>query len=594
MSEYNQSTEYYENNLERAACKVVSDAYSCDEQWWKEDHEHMELLWKLVMGKPLDNKTVVTGRSDIQTGIPYMIKQVIYVMLKSVLLDVSENIKIDPSTYRKFILEVEILQQDLDNMLSDDQSKIKKNLARGLDDLIIMGNTVVRPDFEHLTRIGVRDGNDVEVLEYHGPNFIPIAPWDVFPAAGATSTDEELHHVIFLERKFPHELRDWEKRGYIKNVDELLKGVDTTPPSAGSDTAHMPKDPRLPVKDLDDSGRISLLIYWGKFPLYQDEEYIGEDGKDRSKEEVECVIIKPLNRQMVLGIYRNPHESQQKAAIFGKYFDVPGVFWSESVFGVLYKMLIHQKDLFNLIQDGANAEIYPDMLMPTNIDEAQAKQTGAGKKYDVEPDDLKEGKVPQYIERPNSVLPTLYDQRSYVDRQIQEVSGIIDMLRGVPDTQDKTATEIQELSKSISQRFEQTALDVQGSYMVPVAQWMMALMSQYSDDEIIMARTELPINPYKQFDAMIPNDGYRISLEGSKKAVRNLMMQKALSNFIEQAKTIPPGMDENGNLVQANVTMMFFDLLKMSGLKDTEKYKVPALPMMAEQAGGEGVQANAQ
>jgi hypothetical protein len=585
-------SEFYQDELDRQACKVVSEAYTRDEQWWKEDHEHQELLWKIVMGKPLDGKEVIPGRSDIQTGVPYMIKQVIYVMLKSVLLDVSENIKLDPTTHRKIILAVEELQQDLDNMIADDQSIIKRNLSRGLDDLIVTGNCVQRPYFEHMTRIAHDGENDIEVLAYDGAAFKPFPSWDVFPAAGATSTDDELHHVIFLERLFPHELREWERQGFIENVDEFLKGSDSTPPDPGADNTHDPKNPREPVKDenLDSSGRYPILIYWGKFPLYQSEEYIGLDGKDRSKDEVECVIIKPLKRDIILAKYRNPHYHQQKAAIFGKYFDVPGVFWSESVFGVLYKMLIHQKDLFNLIQDGANAEIYPDLIMPTNIDEAQAKQTGAGKKYDVEPDDLAEGKIPQYIARPNSILPTLYEQRTYVDRQIQEVSGIIDMLRGVADSQNKTATEIEELSKSISQRFEQTAIDIQNTYMIPVAQWIMALMSQYSDDKVVMERTGLPFNPYKQFDAMIPNDGYRISMEGSKKAVRNIMLQKALHNFIEQAKTIPPMPDENGNIVQANVLRMFFDAMKMSGLKDTEKYKMAPMPIMQN----EGVPANAE
>jgi hypothetical protein len=88
---------------------------------------------------------------------------------------------------------------------------------------------------------------------------------------------------------------------------------------------------------------------------------------------------------------------------------------------------------------------------------------------------------------------------------------------------------------------------------------------------------------------MIPNSGYKITLEGSIRAIKNITLQSQLMAFIEQAKGLPPQPDENGQLVVPNVMKMFFDEMRMAGLSDADKYKMaaplppPILPSIGSQ-----------
>jgi hypothetical protein len=241
-------------------------------------------------------------------------------------------------------------------------------------------------------------------------------------------------------------------------------------------------------------------------------------------------------------------------------------------------MLVHQEDWFNIIQDSANQEVYRDRIIPDNTDEAEANQTGPGRDWHYDADDVADGKHIKYVERGNAVLPDTYEQRDYVGRMVQEVSGIMDFLRGMEGKVEKTATEIEKLSQSINVRFEQAALSVQSSYIVPVVNWAMSMLSQFSDDDYIKAYTGLPFNPFKQFDPMIPNTAYRISLEGSIRAIQNVALQNQLRMFIQEAQNMQPMPDEDGKLVIPNRVQMFFDLMKMSKLRDVEQYKLEVPP----------------
>lgn len=72
------------------------------------------------------------------------------------------------------------------------------------------------------------------------------------------------------------------------------------------------------------------------------------------------------------------------------------------------------------------------------------------------------------------------------------------------------------------------------------------------------------------------------------RAIQNAALQRELSELIEQAKTVPPGPDENGQMVQLDIMLMFLDRIKLSKLPDTEKYKIPWVPPPIALMGPEG------
>jgi len=569
------------SDTEKLAVTSVDNAYNRNKLFWNDTHERQRRLYKMVVGGTDPAKEVGDGRANIKTGIPFMIHQIMKAILKNALFVQSGNVNFIPTKLREVIFGKEEMEEYLDFLIMDEFLPLRKNLEYGLSDLISHGTSCLRPSFLEDVRTAFDGENDLEVLVYSGPTFTNHASWDTYPTAGATSTDA-LHEVIFVENMYPHQLREWEKQGWIENVDALLEGYREPSHAVHSDPdEHF--DPRVKKADInvDAFGRIDILIYWGLFPIYNGSKYVDDNGKDRSKDEFESLIIKPVNKDMILGMHRNPYFHQHKEVVFGKYFDLPGQLWGESIFGMMERLLVHQEDWFNIIQDAANNDVAPDIAMPDNIDSAEAKQQGPARVYNVDAQDLVEGKVPTFLKRPNSVLPDTYEQRNFVGRLVQEVSGIMDFLRGVEGNVAKTATEIEKLSQSINVRFEEAGLAVQGNYMLPAISWMVSMLSQYSDDDYVKAYTGLEINPFKQFDPMMPNMAYRVKLEGSIRAIKNIGLQNQLRSYIEIGQKLQPMPDENGELTVPNTVMMFFDMVKMSGLRDTDQYKltVPPLPV---------------
>jgi hypothetical protein len=571
--------------IEEKACKAVDSAYKRNKEYWADDHRKMRRLLKLVMGSPIPEKPSEDGRSDIETATPWLIHQLKYSIFKNSLLSLTHNVRLyaTKQTPPDGILWDTEMEEYLDKLISDPTMPIHKRLKHALFDLVATGNSVIRPYYLHDLK-PIWDGKqDGEQLVYSGPDMPTVAPWDCYPTAGAVDTDQ-LHEVIFIESVYPHQLKAWAAQGLVSQeaVDEILKGYKEPNyeyGKAGSES----KDPREQISGVesDKYGRIDIAIQWGLFPLYEGENYQDEQGNDKSKDEVECLIIKPVSKNICLKLDRNQYFHSKKEVIFAKEFDIPGQFWGECIFGLMEKMLIHERDWFNLLQDGANSEIARDRVYSDAIPPEQRNQKGFGRDYVIDKDVYKDlnGNIMHYVERGPSTLPEMYNQRDDIARRNQEISGIMDFLRGAGGEVPKTATEIQKLSASINVRFEQSAADIQASLMIPVLSWIISLLSSdEADDEYIAAQCGTPVNPFKQFNPMIPNLAYRIELEGTQRAVQNAAMQSELMQLLEIAKTIPPGPDDKGEMKEINLISMFESAVRLSRFKDPDKFEIPWVP----------------
>ena len=575
--------------LNDLAAEKVDQAYLRNMNYWEGDHDRMRKLYMMILGSPDPDKPEVKGRANLKTGISFLIHQLLYTTLKNALLNSENNMELEPSALRKIIFGKEEMEKYINDLFVDDQLPVAEVMRDGLWDLISHGTAVLRPYFENDIRT-VWDGQQYfDMTAYQGPAFVNHAAWDTFPTAGCQE-DKELHEVIFLESVYPHTLREWEDKGWVSGVDEFLKGhVDTVYNYAKGGKAEI-KDPRRKKSDLytDSTGRVDLLVYWGLFPLWKFEDYIGASGDDLSQDEVPTLIIKGRGkRKNILKIGPNFYYHQMIESIFARYFKIPGLFWGESIFGILHKMLVHQEDWNNLTQDAANANMFLDRAFPASVDQTQRNMKGVGRDYVISDDNFKNGLIPKFIDRGVSTLPDTYERLNYVDRVLQEVSGAMAFVRSMEGDVEKTATEIEELAQRINVRFEQTALDVQANLLQPVAAWCMSIMSQFSDDEYVMknilgSSTEpFPINPFKQFSPMMPNAAYRIKMEGAIRAIRNMGMLNQFRALIDQGKSllsIPAMPDKEGNIKIPDLMEMFFDEFKMAGFKDVEKYErtIPA------------------
>jgi len=589
----NETTDYTQSDLERLACKTVENDYVRNRDYWKPDHDRQHRLFDLVMGAPNEDKPDVEGRSNVKTGVAFMILLIIVAVLKSAyFVSAGKNIKLIPSKLRKIIFGKEEMEECLDQLLNDEQKPTNKAVKAGLFDLVSHGTGVLRPFWFDDKRIVFDEmgGKEYIYQGYQGPSFVEVASWDTFPTAGVKSV-EQLHEVIFREWVYPHELRQWQKNGWVDNVDELLKDIG----SDGSIDHGVPdvREPRETDPDKiaqDNSGRICILTRVGYFPLYKYNEYLDDSGKDRSKDEVPTLIIKAHDKNICLHISRVRNFGQTIEAIFGKYFDIAGLFWGESYFGMYERLLLHQEDWFNLMQDEANFNVGQDRVMPESVPQEQREQKGYGREYVITDDNFDKRRWPTNIERNNSALGELANQRDVIERMVTQTSGIMEFMKSLSSQAPVTATEIERLAQSVNVRFEGQAEDVRSSYIQPVVNWMMSMMTQFSDDAAMEEQLELPFNPFKQFDAMMPNKAYRIELEGSNRAIRSAALQRELQSIIEQAKTIPPGDDGSGQLKQTNPMAMFIELLKSSALKSTDKFVTDFVPLPIAAPGEGGAQ----
>jgi hypothetical protein len=567
---------YQPTALETLAAEKTDQEFLRNQRYWDPDHNRQRKLFMMVLGSPDPDKPDVKGRSNIKTGLSFLIHELIYTMAKNALLGSDSTVRIEPSRHRGIIFGRDQMEKDLDELLRDANKPFYGPICDGLFDMISHGTTVGRPYFDNDVRT-VWDGQkEYSVIHNHSAALCTHPSWDTYPTAGIRSA-KQMHEVVFLESVYPHELREWEEKGWVSGVDEFLKDYKAPGYSYSDKGQPQIKNPRPKIFDLytDSSGRIDLLIRWGLFPLYKFDEYINNAGKDCSADEVETLIIKGRGRRNnILKIDRNFYYHQLKEAIFAKYYDIPGLFWGESIFGIIHRMLVHQEDWVNIIQDSANHEVYRDMNFPKSVDKAQMAQKGPGRVYVLEDNKFKEGLKPEYIERGRAILPDIYNQRDYIDRMVQEVSGIMDLIRGMEGGVAKTAREVDELAQRINVRFEKTATHIQTTYLEPSVAWAMAQMTQFSDDDYVKSELGLPINPYKQFDANIPNRAYRVRLEGVIRAIRNMGMLKQFSALIEQGRNLQPMPDGKGNLVAPNLMEMFFDEFRMAGFKDVDKYKL--------------------
>ena len=589
---------YEPSELELLAIKTVEEEFSLNKQFHSTFHERQRRYYNLVLNKVDEDLVVEEGRSDIKTGVPHMLHEIPHSVLKDALTSGVNVCKIkSPKSNGDLLYEAEI-DDYLHHLFTDENIDIKSVVDDAIWDLVATGSAVpcARWDVRH-KRIfkeiepfiddngKLQQGKrEFDVVEGSYPTFDLRAPWDVFPSAGATSI-KQCHEVIIRDEPFPHQLREWERQGMVQNIDDLLELVKAN--KAGVTVKENREDGDS--GRAADTGKIEILIYWGLFPLYKYKEYIGDDGIDRSKDEVQCLIIKAKDYPIILHIGRNPFDCQEIPVFIGKYFRIPGQIWGEGIFSIGEKMLVHQERWFNLMQDCANAEIHRDIVIPDNVDEGEAAGSGVEKRYHVTEEAFIEGAYPKYLDRGPSILPEVYGQRDYLDRMIQEVTGVVDFVRGVQIGPEKTATEVMETSEKINARFKQRALTVESTLLSPIFNWLINMVIQFGDDDEIKEYTGLEVNPFDQFDAMMPNKKYRVKLDGAIRAAENMANRQTIQLLLTLAANIQEPMpDENGMMFKMNLQMLLYDLGKMSPLTDPNRYKLPIdskVPLLQEMAG---------
>lgn len=582
--------------LEVLAITTVDKAYSDNKLAWGDTHEKFKRLYNFVrQNDPASLKTEENDRSQLRVGLPWMITEIIHATVVNALLrqaPIGELVDIADNPY-PFAADMERLMQI---QLTDEHMNIAEKMSLAILDAIMLGpgimalnwRRIIKRVFQEFPPGSSASGGDVnsifsqelEKVVYAGPDYDVIAPWNVFPTKGITSFDNAHEIIIRIENMPLHKMREFEREGvFIQgSVDKFVGMLGSRPQDQDLLASLSPVSQREKTEP-DAEGTHDVIVYYGLFPLNHFKQFIDDDGRDRSKDEIETIIIKPINAPVVFQVARNPFFNQMKPVIVGGYAQISGEPWPIGPIEIAEDLLIHYNNWLNILQDGANKAVYPDEIVPREaMDEGESEQSGASQRYHTSAENIGKGNHFKRLWPTGSILSTgAYEQLNIVKGLIEEIIGVVDLVRGVA-SQKKTATEVQEISERVNIRFKERILHLENTILRPSLDWLLSLNAQYHGDlDWIMQilNPKLGFNPFAFIDPVMPNNTTRWKLSGAIKASDNAINAQKIEHLLALATQIPPGPDGDGQMKAISIMALFEDLVKQSNLPDSDKYLIP-------------------
>ncbi len=595
MAENNTKPFFFLNPLEQLAANTVNKAYTDNKLGWRNTHDKFRRLYNFVrMNQPQKGQTVLPNRSALRVGMAWMVIEIMHATTKSVLLgnakigelvDIADN----PVNYADEMLAM------IHKQIMDSDVGVEEKLSDALWDAIALGHTTLIPNWRRIIKRVFQDvpqavidplgrigeqmiTQELEKVVYAGPEFDVVAPWNVFPTRGIKDFKEAHEVIIRIENMPLHQMRQFERDGIFDRgkVDEFVKMVGTA--EAEQDiVSSLTTVSQREKTEPDAEGTHDVLVYYGLFPLNQFGKFVDNEGIDRSKDEVQTLIIKPINYDIIFKVDRNPYYNQEQPVIAGGYFQVPGEPWFTGPIEISEDLFTHYNNWFNIIQDGANLNVYPDEIRPTNADGAQSEQDGPSQIHYATAAQIAIGGHFKRMYPTGNIMAGAYEQLNITQSLIQEVTGIVDLVRGMAS--GKTATEIEEIADRVNIRFRERSLFMEKHILRPALNWILSLNAQFHTDTdwlMSMMAPELGFNPFSLIDPVMPNNMTRWKLTGAIRAADTIQNRRNLEHIIALSLQVPPGPDENGELKGISTMALLIDLIKLSDLPDSEKYIVPA------------------
>lgn len=593
-------TGYNPSLTDAIAAKYVNEKFSEDAYYWQDIHEVQLRLYQRYRNAKLRSRGA--GKSDIQISQAYYIVDVISSFITQALLADYPFAKISAIGVEDFAGKQAI---DIVNGFQHRQRCVKWPLASALRDAVITGTGVLIPKWgmtEHtfidkrpkvMTLVNPNDpfGQPIQVptgqFEYYETKLTDdrfelenISSWNVFPAAGTRGDIDNAHHVIFKVKLSRTRLIDMEKSGYISNLKYVDEGAyGTKPQTKATDTSPADRAKREDKDKIYDKESLECLVYWGKFPIEDASNYIA--GSMSGFDEQECIIIKPLNCDVILKCDKNPYQSQKKPCIMIPYEKLEEELWGFSPLWMAEKLLQHSEDMFNMTQDVANREIYHDIYVPERQDTSKMKQRGVDNIIPVPDEFFANGKWPVSPPPNQYIMPNLMEQKRITNDFIYEVTSAIDIVRGVSGNPSESATKSSMNWHSANNRFKARLQFLEERGIEPVMNWQMAMNHQFLEDDIVELLTGLPPekNPFKMIVPTIPIMGFDWQFDGSKKASENPIKAQLLRGILDILPLIPPGQDETGRYKAPNGMAVFREYLKNLDVTDNlEKFFIDITP----------------
>ena len=606
--------EFQSSPAEAAAIQHITKAFDSSKRYWSERHSVQKRLW--VRFKNVALRVKATGYTNLQTGLFYYLVDIIYSVLKDALLSQRPFGKVtavgnEDFSGKEAIDHVHVWQNNQADLISAHEDSLLYSVATGTG-VKIPGweyKTVEYTDREERTIKLVNplnpQGEPIELPtgEYEEVqkqeqidriSCISIPPWRFFPTAGAASlkSAREKMYLVPLSRK---ELSEMEKDGYIQNLDKVESAAygNALLGETYLDEYPLKRAKRETENTEDDKDTLWVIYYYGLFPLFNFKENV-RDEDAISPDDVKVLMIKPLDDSVILKMEQNTLPDDP--CVIDKYNGAEDEIFGTSCMEIVEQLIVHYEDVFGYAQDAATREVFRTLIAPKSLDQSQLTPRRPDAIATMPDAFFEQGKKPFYLEQGTTILTNLLEQRRETRQFIDEVTSVLEFLRGGTEQADETATKTAERARYLNKRFKSRIEYYEQRGIRGWMHWQAVLNHRFLDDEVVAQIAGIAPweNPFKQIIPLIPMISHDFIFEGSAKAADDPVKAQILKDAIEMAKSIPPGPDAEGNFKAVNLLTMFEEFLqKVNVSQDLEKFFINLDPeqmalMQALQGGGQG------
>ena len=613
---------YAPTSAEQAALAHVNRVYEASKRYWDTKHQVMKGLYARYLNAKLFTRS--RGLSNEQIGQTYRVATILHSLLSDIVLGQKPFGKIEAQGEEDYWGK-EII--DKTHAWQQNQTYLKNVLDSALLYSVVCGAGVVMPGWEHKIRryyaeepvttifanpsdplgepmeIPTGQMNLVEKMrEISRIDGKLIQSWNVFPSEGATDP-LTAHDIIFRVKMSKNELRELERAGEIRNVDKIPKeAYGLLDSEQYIDETDVYNARREEAQQADGGDNITILFCYSLFPYFNYEEHEA-DPQLRKDDEYECIIIKPQDADIILNLDLNRLACASKPCVVFKYDGFDDMFFGFSPLEVAIRLLQLDEDMFNMTQDAAKRELQRRTFVMEGINHADlspGRLDGIVRVNKGMAETLGGVDKMVYSEPATPYLmPNLIQQREVVFNLIDEITGVIDFVRGTSTDEDETATKTAQRTQFINKRFKKRIQYFEDNGLWWWMQWQTVLNAQFLPDETVEKIAGIPaaLNPFRNIEAIIPIESFDFVFEGSTKAVEDPVQAQILGDILDRAGSIPPGFDENGELKEINSMAIFRLMLKKLNVTDdmelffnTVTPEELAMRQMSSAGGGKGSQ----
>jgi hypothetical protein len=597
--------EYKPTPLEKKASEDIKKYFEASSKYWRSRHDVQKRLWARYLNQKMQEKD--SEFSNVQTGRLWYICDVVDSILSDSLLDRKPYGKIRAEDVENFpgsqdINQVNGWQQQQRNIKSPSRDSMLHSVVTGTGVKLVGWEYYIQEfrDVVDKTLKMVNPADPANVIEIPTGekqetmrqtivdrlSCIRVDEWLTFPPAGGVNPQVD-PYCMFLVKYNRKQLRELEENGFIKNVDYIDEGSYGAKQN-DEEIGDLYIDRGKKQEQHKNLDKDSLWTIW----------YVGlyrwsEDGEVPPKEEADqpVIIIKTKYDDTILKFDENPYPGVP--VVRDRYSGTDDEWFGRSFTEIIEKLIKLDENMYGYVNDAALRELFRRTFVSDKMSTAQIAKWHPDQIVKVPDSMMQAGKAP-YTENPNPhLMVNMQEQRRITTEILDEISGVLDFVRGGDVEEQEKATMTTARVNFLNKRFKNRIKFYEDNGMQEFMEWQCVLNHLYLKDDVVEQITETPawLNPFKMIQPIMPLRVFQFEFEGSTRAADNPVLAQIYKQLLDVAKGLPPGIDENGNLVQANLMTLYRQLVRKTAPDDDiDDYFMPALGMgmgMPGQGGGD-------